>query len=260
VFPYIEHPTWSVGPFSVQAFFVLVCAAVLVGFEVAVRHAPRAGFDHGTVAVLVAWTLAGGFVGSHLFEMLAYDPGRVAREPLSLLAIWGAMSSFGGMLGGVLGGLAAMKWRGMSAAEMLRFTDLLAFAFPFAWCFGRAGCALAHDHLGPPSDHWLAVRFPDGPRLDLGLLELLLTIAIAGLFAWLGRRHRPPGFFLGLFFALYGPARFGLDALRVFDARYLGWTPAQYLALASTAMGLCILFRLRGAAARRFDPKRRAAQ
>jgi prolipoprotein diacylglyceryltransferase len=56
------------------------------------------------------------------------------------------------------------------------------------------------------------------------------------LFYALGRKPRPPGFYLGLFFALYGPARFAMDMLRSDDARYLGWTPAQYLCVA-TALG-----------------------
>ena len=46
---------------------------------------------------------------------------------------------------------------------------------------------------------------------------------------------------LVLFFALYGPVRFALDALRIGDARYLGWTPGQYLSLLGTAAGLAIL-------------------
>ena len=36
---------------------------------------------------------------------------------------------------------------------------------------GRFGCALQHDHLGIPSTYFLAVRFPGGPRFDLGLLR-----------------------------------------------------------------------------------------
>src|SRR5437764_737218 len=111
--------------------------------------------------------------------------------------------------------------------------DIMAFVFPFAWIFGRLGCALAHDHIGIPSDSFLAVRFPDGPRFDLGLLELLATIAIATIFAGLDRRRRPTGLYLALFFALYGPVRFALDALRTGDERYLGWTPGQFASVAA---------------------------
>jgi phosphatidylglycerol:prolipoprotein diacylglycerol transferase len=155
------------------------------------------------------------------------------------------MSSFGGMRGGVAGSVVVMRRRGMSADAVWRFVDLVAFAFPFAWLFGRAGCALRHDHIGIASEHWLAVSFPGGARFDLGLLELLATLPIAGLFAVLGRRDRPAPFYTGLFFVLYGPLRFGLDALRVGDARYLGWTPAQALCVAAALAGAGLLLRAR---------------
>jgi phosphatidylglycerol:prolipoprotein diacylglycerol transferase len=220
---------------------MLVCIAVVVGREIVVRRAPRFGIERGTASSVVIWTIVWGFVGAHLFDVVAYFPERLRENPFELLRIWGSMSSFGGIIGGIAGALVVMKQRGMSTGENLRFVDLVAFAFPFAWIFGRAGCALRHDHIGILLDHWLAVAFPGGARFDLGLLELLYTVAIAALFAWLGRRERPTGFFLGLFFALYGPVRFLLDVLRAEDARYLGWTPAQYLCVLSALGGLAIL-------------------
>ena len=65
---------------------------------------------------------------------------------------------------------------------------------------------------------------------------------IAALFAALGRRRWPDGFFIGLFFAAYGPVRFVLDSLRVSEARYLGWTPGQYLSLVAAGIGVWTLF------------------
>ena len=154
------------------------------------------------------------------------------------------------MLGGIAAAIVVMRRRGMSADAIWRFVDLVAFAFPFAWIFGRAGCALRHDHMGIASDHWLAVAFPDGSRFDLGLLELFYTVALAALFAVLSRRDRSAPFYTGLFFALYSPVRFALDMLRDGDARYLGWTPAQYLCIAATLAGI-ILLRLSAARRRR---------
>jgi phosphatidylglycerol:prolipoprotein diacylglycerol transferase len=161
---------------------------------------------------------------------------------LEVLRFWGAMSSYGGIAGGLLGAFALMKWRGMSRSEMLGLADCIGFAFPFAWIFGRLGCALSHDHLGVSSTHWLAVRFPDGPRFDLGLLEFFYTLVIAAVFWALARRRRPHGFFPALFFCVYGPARFAMDALRTGEARYFGWTPGQYASVAATLLGAGALF------------------
>lgn len=246
--PYVEEPVLGFGAFRISAFAVLVVGAVSVGFAVVSRRAGRFGLDRSLVERTLAWTIFWGFVGSHVVDLVAYRPQVLVENPLELLRIWSGMSSFGGIAGGIAGALVVMRRRRMSRADMLRFVDLLAFAFPFAWVLGRAGCSLRHDHLGVASDALLAVAFPGGSRFDLGLLELLLTFPIALAFAWLSRRPRPSGFYVAVFFAVYGPARFLLDTLRSEDLRYLGWTPGQFASVAATlagVAGLWMLFRRR---------------
>jgi phosphatidylglycerol:prolipoprotein diacylglycerol transferase len=245
LFPYVEQPVVHVVGHPIAAFQILVCLAVIVGHEIVVRRASRRGFDREVASSLVAWTIFLGFVGSHVFDIVLYTPERLLENPLQIFAIWGQMSSFGGIFGGMLGAVFVCWRRRLSREQLTTFIDLVAFAFPFAWIFGRAGCALAHDHLGIRSDHWLAVRFPEGPRFDLGLLELLYTFVIAGVFLALDRHSRPTGFFIALFFVLYGPVRFILDTLRTEDARYLGWTPGMYASIAMTLLGVGALVALR---------------
>lgn len=237
MFPYIPQPTLDLGFYELQAFPVLVGIAIVVQYLVVVRRAPRVGLSRELASTLVAWAVGLGLVGAHVFDVIAYTPERLLANPLVLLAIWSSLSSFGGMLGGLLGIWIVMRRRAMSARAMLRFVDLLIYALPFTLAIGRLGCALQHDHPGVSSDHPLAVRFPDGPRFDLGLLEFFYVSALAGLFALLGRRPRPDGFYIGLFFLLYGPVRFVMDALRVSEARYAGWTPGQYLSIVAFLAG-----------------------
>jgi len=241
MFPYFEQPSLSLGSYTLYFFQVAVCTAVILGYEIVVRRAPRTGLDSEEVASVLAWVILWGFVGSHVFDTLAYYPERIREDPLVLVKIWGSMSSFGGMMGGMAAALVLARRKGWSGRQTLALADGIGFGFPFAWIFGRLGCALAHDHVGVPTDHWLGVRFPEGTRFDLGLLELLYTIPIAALFYFLDRKPRPNGFFLGLFLALYGPVRFVLDTLRTGDARYLGWTPGQYVAILATLAGLALL-------------------
>ena len=68
---------------------------------------------------------------------------------------------------------------GLTRMQFWRYLDVVAFAFPFAWTLARTGCFLAHDHIGIASTFWLAVRFPEGPHLDLGLIEALFTASVA---------------------------------------------------------------------------------
>ena len=249
--PYVEHPSIDLGFYRLDAFPLLVGAALVVQYVVTLRRAPAAGIERAAASALLGWAIALGIAGARVFELVAYQPERLLADPLELLRPWGGISSFGGMLGGLGGLVLVMRRRGMAPAEMLRFADCLLYALPFTLALGRAGCALQHDHPGVSSSHWLAVAFPDGPRFDLGLLEFLYLCALAPVVAWLGRRPRPDGFFIGFFFAAYGPVRFALDSLRVSEARYLGWTPGQYLSVLAAIGGLLMLwgvFRRRAAA------------
>jgi phosphatidylglycerol:prolipoprotein diacylglycerol transferase len=239
--PYLPHPTVDLGFYTVEAFPVFVGAAIIAQFQIVMRRAPLFGIEPKTASSLLGFAIFFGIVGAHVFDVVVYFPEKVLANPLILFEVWGTLSSFGGMLFG-LGGLYLVmrRWR-MPAADMLRFVDCLIFALPFTLAIGRAGCALKHDHLGAASQHWLAVDFPGAARFDLGVLEFLYMIPIVLLFVWLGRRPQPSGVYIGLFFALYGPVRFLLDALRVDDARYAGWTPGQYLSIVATIVGAAVL-------------------
>jgi hypothetical protein len=57
------------------------------------------------------------------------------------------------------------------------------------------------------------VRFPDGPRLDLGLIEALFSATMAGCFLVLDRRRWPAPFFTGLGFLIAGTFRLWLNTL-----------------------------------------------
>jgi phosphatidylglycerol:prolipoprotein diacylglycerol transferase len=137
----------------------------------------------------------------------------------------------------------------------LAYLDAIAFVFPAALAIGRFGCALAHDHPGRITTFPLAISlqsdaavdyirgvyqgagllFPStSPAMgfhDLGLYEFLfLTLVVVPLFVVWSRRPRPVGFYLMAFAALYLPVRFCFDMLRVADVRYVGLTPAQWVA------------------------------
>jgi phosphatidylglycerol:prolipoprotein diacylglycerol transferase len=241
VLPYVEHPVLSIGSYQLQAFRVLALTAVAVEYFIVTKRAPRHGFSSEQASSLIAWATVLGLVSAHVFDVIAYYPERLRDDPLELFRVWGSLSSWGGMVGG-LSGLAFVAWRrGLGAEGVLRFIDLAVYALPITLAVGRFGCALQHDHLGVASTHFLAVNFPTGPRFDLGLLEFLYLIPVSLVFVALGRQPRPTGFYLGLFFALYSPARFAMDALRNEDARYFGWTPAQYLCVAATLAGVALV-------------------
>jgi phosphatidylglycerol:prolipoprotein diacylglycerol transferase len=192
----------------------------------------------------MACALVAGFLGSHLVVLLT-EPLPARHGVLGLFEFWNGMSAFGGFFGALIGLALYYARRG---ATWLVEADVLVQALVVGWVFGRLGCTLVHDHIGRPSSFFLAVRFPDGPRHDLGLYEFLYTVGVLlPAVLILNRRPRAPGTTVRVIALLYAPARFFADFLRSTDlpgadARYLGLTPAQYGCIALAAIGVGLVW------------------
>ena len=224
--PYIPQPHLDVAGIRFNAFGALVAAALLVGCRVFIVRARRQGLDAEFAKVFIVAVAGIGYLASHVFQALIFAP----------TDLWD-IYSFGGIAGGLAVAWFLMRKYRLTPLDRWKHADNLAYAFSVGWIFGRAGCALAHDHIGIRSASWLAVRFPDGPRLDLGLLELLFTLGLVALFVVLDRRPRPPGLFFGLFLALYGAFRLYRDPL---EAARQGPANQVFAALAAMA-GIVVL-------------------
>ena len=240
--PYFVQPSLSLGPISIHAFGVLVAVGILVGMRLIRRRAAVWGMDPFVAERLTIWILLGGFAGAHLIDRLVYYSADALANPWSLLRFWEGLSSFGGFLGAIVGAALFVRLQRMGSQKWL-YLDVVAYAFPTSWFFGRTGCFLAYDHPGSATNILLAQRYSDGVvRHNLGLDEALYTLPVALLFLWLGRRGpRAPGFFVGWLAVLYAPVRFLLDFLRIADVRYFRFTPGQYGAVAIFVVGVLIL-------------------
>ena len=269
--PFFDQPTLSLGPLTVHAYGALVATGVIFGGWLVLRRSRRKGLDPEETERMLTWMLVAGFVGAHLFSVLAYFPEELARDPWLLFRIWEDLSSFGGIAGGAVGIWIYLRIR--APAEVRRrkwsYWDLIGFGLPFGWAFGRLGCMMAHDHPGKVTDFFLSRSLqspearayitrlyeaspwvgdlPPASRLaemgfhDLGWYEFLyLALVMVPVFLVLNRSDRSPGFWAAAFLLMYGPVRFLLDYLRVVDPRYLGLTPGQYMAAAGTLIGLWI--------------------
>ncbi|MFI5298889.1 MAG: prolipoprotein diacylglyceryl transferase [Polyangiales bacterium] len=229
----------------IHPFGVLVATGVLIGSSLTVRRAVQRGLDRAKMESFISWILGFGFVLSHVLDELMYRPRDVLKDPLVLLKIWVGISSFGGFIGGSIG---AYLWSRENKERILPYLENVAAIFPISWIFGRAGCSVAHDHIGMKSTAWFAVNFPaymGGPRLDLGLLELSFTIPIAIFIYWYARKPRPEGSIVAILCLIYAPIRYLLDSMRAVDihdpdARYAGLTPGMWLSIGLIVVGLAL--------------------
>jgi len=114
------------------------------------------------------------------------------------------LASSGAVVGVLVAAFLYHVVRRIAWTRLVLLLDVLAFASPFAAALGRLGCTLAHDHRGRHWEGWLAVRFPEGPRYDLGLIDFFFLTALSVTFFLFDRKSHAPGFFFGLAVLAYG--------------------------------------------------------
>jgi phosphatidylglycerol:prolipoprotein diacylglycerol transferase len=240
--PNLSIPSLTLfGPIQIHPFGVLVALALVVGYHLALARARKTGLDLKVFADAGISAIAIGFVVSHLFWAILYNYPLVSKNPLILVMIWKGISSYGGFFGGTFGGWIYLRRKKVPA---LPYLEAMLFGFVPAWAIARTGCTIAFDHPGRTTSFFLGMADGAGVvRHNLGLYEMLWTVAIAAvLYALKG--YRPfKAFHISLVFLLYAPVRFYFDSLRVGDRTYLGYTPGQYFSVVVLVIGVWLLVR-----------------
>lgn len=237
--PWFEVPVLNIplpggNTFGLHGFGLLVAIGFVMGGRVAMDRAKRLGLDPEVINRLITWLVIGTFVGGHVGYGLLYAPDEYLANPIEFLKVWQGLSSFGGFA--VCIPLSVFFFI-REKKPVWPFLDCLAYGMALGWFFGRMGCFVAHDHPGTVTNFWLGVYGICKPDLgkdvachDLGLYEALWSIAMFGLFTVMDRQAWKPGTLTLTLGLLYGPLRFYMDYFRpeITDARYFGFTPAQY--------------------------------
>ncbi len=218
--PYYPQPAIHLGPISIHAFGVLGALATLLAFWIILRRARRMGIALEEMFQFLCVMYLCGMAGAFFASTIMADSQAFVAHPARVFQVAVGIRSFGGLMGGLLSGLVWCAFRRLSLSETLRRFDVLVYAFPAAWMVGRLGCALAHDHRGLWTTSWVAVRFPEGSRYDLGLIEFVFLIGMTTVFWMLDRKPRPVGFFFALYTVVYGGFRIWLDTLHADPLRY----------------------------------------
>jgi len=251
---HIEIP--GVG-LKLQWFGILVATGVLIGAHLGRKYGDRYRIDDEDLRGMTAWVVVSGFVGAHVFDVLAYQRDKMADDPLLILKLWEGISSYGGFIGGAIGWWAFQWWKRLATAL---WADLTVIGLMTGFSIGRIGCTVVHDHMGKATDFWLGTDYPTSEvrgrvcevvdkqyacpdwvsglsepvsRMhNLGMYELLYLIPVNALILWLAFRKKPlpAGTIAVLFGVLYAPVRFFMEYLRFneTDPRYAGLTFAQW--------------------------------
>lgn len=249
----------EIGPLPLRWYAVSYILGLFAGFayvnQLIARPALYGGMTppvkKADVEDVFVWALIGiilgGRVGYVLFYQLPFDPGVLARDPLSILRVWdGGLSFHGGFIGVCL---VIFFFARARKIPLLNFADLAAMLAPIPIFTVRIlGNFINAELYGRHTDGPFGMIFPEGvaetasgppvawdpvgklwvyagsemPRhpsqIYEGLLEGLLPFILLGILAFRAHILRRPGLATGLFFLLYGLGRSIAENFRQPDA------------------------------------------
>lgn len=231
-FPVVLH----LGSLTIAPHQPLEMLGAFLGFRLYLRLRRRAGdpLPAERRLIVLAAAVVGAALGSKLLAVASDPPATLAglADPRLLLA--GKT-----IVGGLLGGLAAVelvKWR---IGERTATGDLYAFPLIVGIAIGRVGCfltGLADDTYGVATALPWGVDFGDGvPRHPTQLYEIAFLALLAAALAWRARRPYPRGDLFKLFMVGYLGWRLAVDFIKPVHVTWLGMTPIQLACLAGLA-------------------------
>ncbi len=238
------HPIlFELGPLRFYSYGLLIALGFLAASALAARRAAAAGLDPGKIQGVALTALLAGLAGGRIaYVLLRWDLFR--DNPVEILRLdHGGLVFFGGLAGGLLGGVWAIRRAGMPLA---RTVDLLIPPLVLAHAFGRIGCLLNGCCYGKFTSLPWGIRFPGEElrRHPTQLYEALALLAIFFLLKRLERRAPRPGTVLlayGLSYALW---RFFVEFLRADNPPIaLGLTIFQWISVGVALVSGILLIR-----------------
>ncbi len=218
---------FSIGPFHIYWYGIILIAGALIGAYVSSLEAKRRGLDPGHVWDALFYCLFLGVVGARIYHVISM--WYVYRH--NLLSIFRLSSGGLAMYGGVAGGaLALYLYTRLNKLDFLLWADIGAIALILAQAIGRWGNFINQELFGFPTnlpwgmpiDREMVLRqLPElanyerfHPIFLYESLWNLLALAIMLLVARRLRKRLLNGDILFLYLILYPLGRFLVESLR----------------------------------------------
>lgn len=153
------HPIlFEIGGWPVYSYGVLLAAAYLIGLQLGVVRARRAGVDPAKIMDLGIYLIIAALVGAKLM-LIAVDWDYFRQNPGEILSLVRAGGVFyGGLIAAVAVGLWLVR---KYKLPVWATADLMAPGIALGHVVGRFGCLLAGCCYGRPTDVPWAITFTD---------------------------------------------------------------------------------------------------
>jgi phosphatidylglycerol:prolipoprotein diacylglycerol transferase len=259
--PRIEFGNWTIGPFPIRLYGLMIGIGFLLGVWLASRRARKEGIDPDRILDMGVSLLLAAIVGSRLLYVLV-NMQEFQRNWLDVFAIWkGGLVFYGGLIGAVVAGMWYLRRHQL---PLWKTADIFAPYIALGHMFGRFGCFFAGCCYGSPASTSLGITFSDPHSLaPLGVPLYPTQLFEAGgefmnflLLLTLYRHRKFDGQIFWLYPALYAILRFVVEFFRGDAARGLWFggviSTSQIIAVFMFGAALFMLWWL-GSGQRRTD-------
>jgi phosphatidylglycerol---prolipoprotein diacylglyceryl transferase len=215
VYPILVH----FGNLVIHTYGVFIALAFLTAVILASAKAHLFKFNRDLILDLSFWILVSALIGARALEVIA-NLSYYRTDWLKVIKVWeGGMSYFGGLAGGVTGGVIYCKRTGLAVWSI---GDLLAPYIALGQAIGRIGCLSAGCCYGKVCENWWAIKFSDPNSLaptGINLYPTQIYESVGDFVIFLillnvTKRRKFSGQALLLYFVLYSSLRFIIEFYR----------------------------------------------
>lgn len=246
MYPILFH----IGSFPVRSYGVILMIGVLVALWFARKRAPKFGVLPEDLLDSLFWMIIPGILGARLVYIAQNFKEMAAQNQLFSLQFNG-LTSFGGMIFGLIGVIAYVKFKKKPLWPML---DTIGVPVLVAHAIGRIACLMNGCCFGWPGEEWYCVPVDGlhGHFLPAQLLDTFMCLAFAGILMLMERKKHPYGVSTSLVIISYGVSRYIYEFWRAGKQVNGKWvadsmanlpiTRAQFTAVILVIIGLAMYF------------------
>jgi len=233
---------FTVGPFTLRWYGLLIASAVLIGVLLSQYLAKKRDMDPEKVGDMVIWLVLAAIPCARLYYVL-FEWSSYASRPGDIFAIWkGGIAIHGAVLGGTL---AAYLFAKVNKLSFWQLSDVIAPSLILGQAIGRWGNFFNSEAYGRPTDvPWKlyiprTMEYVHPTFLYESLWNLGVFAILIGLFFWgLKQPNRlKAGTLFLVYMIAYSAGRFWIEGLRTDSLMFGPLRMAQVVSLIGIAIG-----------------------
>lgn len=230
----------KIGPFTIYSYGLMLVAAFIVGSGLARIQARKKNINPDVIFNLLFIAFILGVIGARIFYVIE-NIGYYIKNPLEIIMLQhGGLSWFGGLLLGVISGIAYLKYKRLPVYKML---DLIVPFVALAQAIGRIGCLLNGCCFGKVSQYGIYFPVHKLVLIPTQLYESCILTLMFFFLRLLQERGHKDGVIFFTYLLLYSAQRFFIEFWRADnEIIFQGFTLFQIISIGVFCASLTSFF------------------